>query len=392
MYEPVLSAQTADTISNRLNIGFIGGAYHSAVGRVHRIATEMDQRFRVTAGCFSRNEVRNSESAELYGIQRHHCHDSLDELLANELAHLDAIVILTPTNQHFEAIEQCLSLGVPVISEKALVANVHHAQLIKQQLSKKNGFLRVTYNYTGYPMLRELKAMIALGKLGKVNEIHIEMPQEGFAKKDVSGNPIVPQSWRLQDGDIPTLALDLGVHVHSIIHFLTGSKPLAVCASNHTYGNFSQITDSISCIAEYSHELSAHIWFSKTALGQRNGLRVRVYGDAGSAEWLQEQPETVCYSDINGRRYVLDRAHPEVTITQQSRYNRFKSGHPAGFIEAFANAYYDLAEDLNAYRQGALCENPYTFGIDEALEGLQMLTAMQESHLRRQWIDIHCDA
>lgn len=387
-YESILSQSLEQNMQNRLNVAFVGGAYHSAVGRVHRIATEMDQRFRLIAGCFSRDKARNQESGRLYGINGNHCHDDLDALLQHEQPYLDALVVLTPTNQHYETIMRCLDMGIPVISEKALVASVAHARDIEQKLAETKGFLRVTYNYTGYPMLREIKEMIARGKLGKVNEVHIEMPQEGFAKKDLSGNPIVPQSWRLQDGEIPTVSLDLGVHVHSIIRFLTGATPLSVCATSKTYGNFSQITDSVSCLAQYTDNLTAQLWFSKTALGQRNGLRVRVYGDAGSVEWIQEQPENVTFADVNGHRMQLDRAHPEVTVTQASRYNRFKSGHPAGFIEAFANSYFDLADDLEAFKQDQHAPHPYTFGIADAMEGMRMLMAMHQSTQGRRWVDL----
>jgi predicted dehydrogenase len=374
---------------DRLNVAFIGGAYHSAVGRVHRIATEMDQRFKLIAGCFSRQQHANLESADLYGLEAESCYHQLEDLLVAEKPSLDALVVLTPTTQHFDMITTALKCGIPVISEKALVTNLSEALAIESMLKQYNGFLRVTYNYTGYPMLRELKAMIGAGKLGKLSEVHIEMPQEGFAKLDLNGKPIVPQAWRLQDGDIPTVSLDLGVHVHSIVKFLSDADPIELVATSKTYGNFSQITDSVSCIAQYTQDMLCQIWFSKTALGHRNGLKVRVYGDLGAAEWYQDNPEYLHFSDCNGRQSTIDRAHPDVCITNQARYNRFKSGHPAGFIEAFANTYYDLAEELNQLKAGKpLTENPYTFGIEDAKQGLMMLQAMQQSAQDRRWVKL----
>lgn len=376
------------TKHKKLNVAFVGGAYHSAVGRVHRIATEMDQRFKLIAGCFSTQATTNNDSAELYGLDTEYCYVNTEALLTAEKSRLDALVVLTPTTNHFETISRAIADGIPVISEKALVSDLNEAKKLQNLIDDNAAFLRVTYNYTGYPMLRELKEMIRQGKVGKLSEIQIEMPQEGFAKLDEHNKPIVPQAWRLQDGDIPTLSLDLGVHVHSIIQFLSGADPIDLVATNKTYGNFDQVTDSISCIAEYSDEILCQIWFSKAALGHRNGLKVRVYGDLGSAEWYQDNPEYLHFADCHGRKTTLDRAWPEIKIANQARYNRFKAGHPAGFIEAFANSYYDLADELTEPKQG-LAKHPYTFGIDEALQGLTMLQAIQQSAQDKRWVNIN---
>ena len=371
-----------------LNIAFVGGAYHSPVGRVHRIATQMDNRFNLVAGCFSRTASQNEQTAGLYGLSESQVCESFSELI-NRKSEYDAIVILTPTTEHQQQIVESLNAGIPVISEKALVTSADAALSIRQQLSASQGFLTVTYNYTGYPMLRELKRLIGQGKLGKLEQIHIEMPQEGFSKVDAQGKPIVPQSWRLQDGLIPTVSLDLGVHVHSIIKFLSNEKPLEVVSTTNTFGNFNQIADTVSCIAHYTNQLLCNIWYCKTALGHRNGLKVRVYGTKGSLEWCQDNSEYLMFADNQGRKAVLDRAHLEMEISNQLRYNRFKSGHPAGFIEAFANSYYDIADALSAHLNQQPFISPYVFGIEDALEGLRMLEAMSISASNRQWVK--CD-
>ena len=164
--------------------------------------------------------------------------------------------------------------NVPIICEKALVTCSEEATDIRALLLERAGFLAVTYNYTGYPMIRELRQMIAQGRFGKIQQIHIEMPQEGFARMGNNGNPIVPQDWRLHDGPVPTISLDLGVHLHMMVRFLTGEKPMEVAATSNTYGNFAQITDNVSCIARYTNNLNCNIWYSKTALGYRNGLKL----------------------------------------------------------------------------------------------------------------------
>jgi predicted dehydrogenase len=384
-----LQATDTSPASGKLRLGFVGGAFDSAVGRVHRIALEMDQRFELVAGCFSRVDSKNKQSAKLYGVDAARTYLDLESLLKHESESLDAIVILTPTNQHTQQIKECLVAGMAVICEKALVTSVADAKEIRGLIDAGSGFLNVTYNYTGYPMLREFRAMVQAGKLGRLEQMHIEMPQEGFAKLALDGSPIVPQAWRLHDDGVPTVALDLGVHVHSIVKFLTSQFPQELVAVSNTFGNFNQIVDSVSCIAKYSENLVCNIWFCKTALGHRNGLKVRLYGSHGALEWYQDNPEYLNFTDQHGRKSMIDRADPGVTATNHSRYNRFKAGHPAGFIEAFANCYYDIADSLLDYKLGRQPrDNPYVFGVEEALEGLSMLEAIAASSKSKSWVQV----
>lgn len=374
--------------ARKLRAAFLGGAYSSAAGRLHRIAVEMDQRYELVAGCFSRDPVTNCESALQYGILPERAYGSLDELVAKERGNIDVIIILTPTDQHTSQVLRCLKAGIPVICEKALATSINEVCEIEAQL-QQGGFLTVTYNYTGYPMVRELKRMIEQGRFGKIHQIHVEMPQEGFARVNREGAPIVPQTWRLHDGKIPTISLDLGVHLHMLVRFLAGEKPTSVVATSDTFGNFEQIIDNVSCLARYTNNINCNFWFSKTALGQRNGMKVRVYGQAGSAEWLQEAPELLNLADNQGGRFVIDRASGDAELCNQPRYMRFKAGHPAGFIEAFANYYYDIAEVLHTYlATRSQSASPYVFGVEETLEGFRLFDAIAESSANQRWINL----
>jgi predicted dehydrogenase len=238
-------------------------------------------------------------------------------------------------------------------------------------------------------MLRELRQMIVEGKLGVLNLVQIEMPQEGFSRLNKHGQRPSPQAWRLIDGEIPTISLDLGVHLHHMIYFLTGEKPLEVVADQTSYGFFESVTDNVLCMARYTGNLRSQIWYSKMALGHRNGLRVRVYGDKGSAEWFQLQPEELVFNDIFGKRETLDRAS-SVEVADQLRYNRFKSGHPAGFIEAFANHYFDLAESLLEFKRIGRHTSPWVFSAELAQQGLEMMEAMSLSAKNRCWQPVSC--
>ena len=177
--------------------------------------------------------------------------------------------------------------------------------------------------------------------------------------------------------------------MHSIIWFLTGQEPIELVSSSSSFGNFGQIIDNVTCLAKYDGDIDCSIWYSKTALGNRNALKVRVYGEQGSAEWLQENPENLHMTDRHGKKYILDRSSGEIEIANQDRYTRFKPGHPAGFIEALANYYCDIADSLICHvnNEDAI-DNQLLTGIDETIGGLKMFEAIAESSTRRCWVKV----
>ncbi|MEO5346422.1 MAG: Gfo/Idh/MocA family oxidoreductase [Magnetococcus sp. YQC-9] len=378
-----------DSLPRKLEVAFLGGAYHSAAGRAHRSALELDQRYEIVAGCFSRHPEENAFSAAQYRVAPERTHANLETLLDAEIGRIDAVVILTPTDQHFEQLKTCMDRKIPIICEKAMVVSRQQALTIHEQVQTHSAFLVVTYNYTGYPMLRELKQLIGQNQLGRIRQILIEMPQEGFIRVNADGTPIVPQEWRLHDREIPTISLDLGVHLHSLVQFLTGARPIEVVSTANSHGNFPTIIDNISCIANYTREILCSIWYSKTAQGYRNGLRIRIFGELGSAEWVQENPEYMILSDNQGIRRIVDRSSCGILTGNDPRYARFKAGHPAGFIEAFANYYNDIADALLQYRSGAKNYlNDHVFGADTAFNGIRMLDAIARSAREHGWVSV----
>ncbi|MDA7818352.1 Gfo/Idh/MocA family oxidoreductase [Sulfurimonas sp.] len=372
-----------NTKDRKLKVAFLGGGINSAIGRTHKIAIEMDNRYELVAGCFSRVSNINNNSAKEYNVSLQRVYNNLDGLIENEKDNIDAIIILTPTPNHKGEVIKCLQSNIPVICEKALASSSEEVLEIKEALEKYKGFLAVTYNYTGYPMLRELKDMVDSGKLGTLEQVHIEMPQESFARLDKNGNPQKPQEWRLSDNSLPTISLDLGTHTHDLTSFLTGEQPIELVAIQNSLGSFSQVIDNTIAIANYTNNIVSNIWYSKAALGHRNGLRVRIYGTIGSAEWYQLEPETLHFNDNKGNKMVIDRGSLDVNVTSDLRYNRFKAGHPSGFIEAFANHYSDIADYLLEEEK-----NSFVFGVDDAFEGLQMLEAITESSINKKWVGL----
>jgi predicted dehydrogenase len=372
-------------LSSPLKIGFIGGSIYSAVGITHKISAQMDERWKLVAGCFSTHVDINKLTAEKWGIEREHTYSTYHELLLNEKNNLDAIVVLTPTPSHTDIVITALEYNYPVICEKALAASYSDILRIKKTLMDYKGYLAVTYNYTGYPMIRELKTIVENNKLGNIIQIHIEMPQEGFIRLGKNDLKPEPQIWRLKDYDIPTVCLDLGVHLHQIISFLTNQSPIEVIAKTNNFGFFTGIVDNVMGIAKYTNNLDCQFWFGKTALGHSNGLRLRIYGDKGSAEWYQLEPDILIIHDNKGSKHILQRSSANLNIADANRYNRFKAGHPCGFIEAFANYYYDLADSLIEFHKTGTFTSSFVFGINVAEEGFLMLDAISRSDKHKCW-------
>jgi len=359
-----------------LSLAFVGGGLNSAVGRAHYSASRMDGIWRLDAGCFSKDRDRNFNTAAEWGVSRERVYRGVDELIDAEQDKVDAVVVLTPTPEHTDPICKLLAANIPVISEKALVSNGDDLQKIKNAFIPNRSFLAVTYNYSGYPMMRELKRRIAQNELGRINQIQVEMPADSFMHLTVT-----PQPWRLVDGEIPTILLDLGVHLHHLCYFLTGLDPVAVNADFHNYSKFNGIVDDAHIWVKYKEGMNASFWVSKTALGYRNGLKVRIFGEKGAAEWYQMDPEYLIVNDLKGRKMILDRGNAATDIQQ---YDRFKPGHPIGFVEAFANLYKDIADVLTNR-----VESPYVYGLKHAEQGLRLLSSANISNSNKSWIDIN---
>lgn len=369
----------------RLRLGFVGGGSNSAVGRTHSVASQMDGRWEVVAGAFSRHPDINRQTGDTWGVDAGRVYDRWTDLVRDEAGTLDAVVVLTPTPQHDEQVSALLAAGFDVISEKALATSSHSALELHRQALEHRRFLGVTFNYSGYPMVRELRAKVRSGELGRIVAINIEMPQEGYLRLNAEGQPIQPQEWRQHDGAIPTLSLDLGTHVHHLVDFLLGAEPIELVATQAHHGAVSTVADYVSCIARYPDDVDVNMWYGKCALGHRNGLRIRVYGEQCAAEWTQTNPEELRMADAAADVRIVDRVSPGISVASNARYERFKAGHPAGFLEAFANLYCDLADSLIAFTERGARASEFVFGAVEAANGLRMLETIARSSKDRSW-------
>lgn len=356
-----------------LKLAFIGGGHNSAVGYTHYLASRMDGFFEVAAGCFSRDPSVNKQTGEAFGVAENRVHSSIDALLDYERGSIDAICILTPTPDHAQTILKCLQAGFNVICEKAMATSVAECDQIQSVLSNSNLFFGLTFNYAGYPMVREARQMVISGRLGRIQQIYCEMPTEHFARRGAD-----PQAWRKKDYTIPCVSLDLGVHVHHLVYYLTGGRrSLALQTRQASYGKVTGVVDTVAVLADYEDNLFASLMWGKAALGYRNGLRVRIFGEHGALEWYQMDPEVLHYSREDGSAQRIDRGQSDLLEASQQRYNRFKAGHPAGFVEAFANIYSDFALALAGDDRGSTAAKD--FSAEVAAEGIAMMEAISTS-------------
>ncbi|OCQ23940.1 oxidoreductase [Pseudoalteromonas luteoviolacea] len=376
-------------MSNRcLKLAFIGGGANSAVGYVHFSAAQLDNRFQVVAGAFSRDSEQNKLTAQQWGIDNNRVYADWQDMLNVERHNIDAVVVLTPTPHHLEALETLFKLNIPTICEKSLVCGSDEIQQLAEKYDAKKHFLAVTFNYSGYAMIRELKSLIQHNKLGTIQKIHLEMPQEGFKRPpEIAGKASPPQAWRLQDYSMPTICLDLGVHLHHLSSYLLEIEPEKTSALFATHSEYTDLVDDVQMLLKYPNNITGSMWMSKTAIGHRNGLKVRVYGTEGSALWYQLNPDELELNFNDGRREILDRAG-QCQYANQFRYNRMKPGHPTGFVEAFANLYTDIHLALESYLASKDNANEYVFGFEQARDGLALFEAATRSNQSGTWESI----
>ncbi len=374
------------------NIAFIGGGINSAVGYAHFVSTRLDGFFNLVAGCFSKNEQINFATGEKYSIERSRIYKSWIDLLNCEKGNVDAIVVLTPIPNHLEIVSKAISLGFPVICEKSLTTSLQKTKLLKDIIRENNGHLFLTYNYSGYPMVRELKSQISLGKLGELHQIMIEMPQENFIKSPFKKEELKVQKWREIDYEISTISLDLGTHLHHLINFITnGSKPLSVVANLCHNGKISKVIDNANALIKYENNILVNGWYSKVALGHRNGLKIRVFGSKGSAEWYQMNPEILNLTDKYGNLMQLDRSTSSTIEATKERYQRFKPGHPGGFIEAYANIYMDIYNALSSLHKNEQKIDKPNFpliGIDQEIISMKLMESIEISSINSNWVPL----
>lgn len=364
-------------------LGILGGGLNSIAGYPHFVASQMDRRFKVEAGVFSEDLAMNSATAKYWGVER--CYETIGAFFAAEAGKLDAVAVLLPTPDHFQAVEKLINLNIPVICEKPLFSTFAEFDKLRLVDGLADKFLVVTYNYIAYPILSELRRLIVEGHFGKIINMHFEMPQESFLNPPRSVD--YPPAWRKKDGLIPSVLLDLLSHLFSISQYVSGKEISRLFSRFNKFSQY-QVVDDVKVIVDYTDDTAGFFWVSKTALGNRNGLKFSVYGEKASAAWVQENPEklSLCYK--NGSTQVIDRGNSP-SISGVKIYNRMTPGHPSGYIEAFANLYCEIAGALDEFRAGKDYKaNPLVWSFEREEQNFRFLSAVVDSATHSQFTKV----
>ena len=365
-----------------LRIGIVGGGANSAIGPAHLAAIRMDGKYTIGPCAFSHLEDENRLSHDIYGLPWSGHPSSLGAWLDQHRSEIDIVALLTPSTDHAAHILEIASRQMSFITEKPVACSIDEIEKIQRVLSQVKGIeARFIHNYSGYPMFREMVLRLEQGQIGNVHHVRIEMPSDGFARESVTGKP---QIWRQSDPEIPMIMLDLGTHMHHLVCVAVGKSQSRVSARMNKFVNSLGVVDNVEIWEQRADSISVSYWLSKAHLGVKNGLQIEVYGHEGALIWQQMDPDHLTEIDMNSNRTTVNRG---VIQAAASRRDRFKAGHPTGFIEAFANFYSDLAEDIWAVR-GGLVPSRWIRPIDDAFEGLRFLEAAARSHKTSSWIDV----
>jgi predicted dehydrogenase len=375
----------ASIAKRRLRLGMIGGGAGAYIGGIHRFAARLDNQYELVAGAFDVDAVRGHAFAAENFIAADRSYDSYKLMVEAERARedrVDVVAICTPNNTHFPIAKAFLEAGIDVICEKPMTTTLEDA-IALHDLAKSTGrFLGVTYTYCGYPMIHEARAMVARGDLGAVRVIQVEYPLEWMATGiELQGNQ--QAAWRTdpkKNGRGGSIG-DIGTHAYHLAGFVSGLKAEAVSADLATFVEGRALDDNAHVMIRYEGGARGLLWSSQVAIGQSNGLRLRVYGEKGSLVWHQESPNELLFTALFGAPKTIKRGRDDLSAETRSR-TRTPPGHPEGYIEAFSNLYLGFAEAIRARAEG---REPGPQGRDiptsyDGLKGVAFVDAVVDSH------------
>ena len=341
--------------SEKIRLGIVGGGIGAFVGSIHRIAARLDDRYELLAGALSSEPKRAADSAAELGIDPRRAYASFEEMAKKEgkLKHgIEAVAIVTPNHLHCAVAKAFLEAGIHVICDKPMSSSLEDAEQIEKIVEGSGLIFAITYNYSGYPMVRHAREMVAAGKLGNIRVIQVEYAQDWLAT-NIEAEGQKQAAWRTD----PTRAgtggsiADIGTHAFHLAEFISGLEAKSLLADLDTFVAGRSLDDNANILLHYSNGAKGMLWSSQVASGQENALRIRLFGDKGGLEWAQEDPNYLQYRPLRETRQILTRGGPAVGETA-ARATRIPAGHPEGFLEGFANLYRDIADMIEASRTG----------------------------------------
>jgi predicted dehydrogenase len=359
----------------RLKLGMVGGGQGAFIGGVHRIAARLDGRWDLVAGAFSSNPERAAQSAVDLGIAAERSYGSFAAMAKAEAARpdgIDAVAIVTPNHLHASVATAFLRAGIPVICDKPLATTVEDAEALVNLVAETGLPFIVTQTYTGYPMVREARALVAAGRIGRVRHVQVEYLQDWLAKPvESSGNK--QAAWRTDPAQsgLGGCIADIGTHAFNLATFVTDLAPVGVLADLTAFGPGRALDDNAAILLRFGEGAKGMIWASQVAPGTKNGLRIRVAGDAGGLLWDQDRPDDLEFTPLGKPTRTLQRGGDGVATPA-----RLPAGHPEGYIEAFATLYAEAAGQVLEFRSGTKSSRDTMLPtVSDGLAGMRFIAA-----------------
>jgi predicted dehydrogenase len=363
----------------KIRLGMVGGGQGAFIGDVHRIASRIDNRFDLVAGALSSDPTRAAESAAEIGISINRSYASFADMALAESTREDgiqAVSIVTPNHLHFPVAKAFLEAGIHVICDKPLTSTLEQAKALVEIAQNSEAMLAVTYNYSGYPMIRQAKEMVSNGLLGKIRLIQVEYAQDWLATSlETSGQK--QAAWRTdpaQAGAGGSIG-DIGTHAFHLAEFVSGLEAQSLLADLDSFVSGRSLDDNAHILLRYSGGAKGMLWASQIAIGKENGLYLRLYGEKAGIEWKQENPNYLIFTPFNEPSQTLSRGG--AGSSDSIGGIRIPAGHPEGFLEGFANLYQDIADLIQA--KGNLKDSLVPTAQD-GLRGLQFVDAAVKSN------------
>jgi len=374
----------------RLRMGLVGGGEGAFIGAVHRIAAELDGRIELVCGAFSSDPSRSKRfGQELYDLPPNRSYGTFNEMVTEELRlpaeeRMHFVVIATPNHLHFPVAESALQAGFHVVSDKPVTFDLGEARTLRALAAEKDLLFGLTHNYTGYPMVKEARELIKTGALGSIRRVIVEYIQGWLAERlETQGNK--QAIWRTDprfSGSAGCMG-DIGTHGENLLEYVTGLEIDSLCADLTTFVPGRLLEDDGNVLLRFSNGARGVLLASQIAVGEENGLKLRVYGERASLEWVQTDPNSLVVRWPDRPFEVRRTGGPGVSEAATAA-TRLPAGHPEGFLEAFAVLYRNFAAALEARLAGRdpTSEELDFPTIDDGVRGMAFIDAVVDSSKR----------
>ena len=374
----------------RIRLGMVGGGTDAFIGGVHRIASRLDDRYELVAGALSSTPERCRESGLAIGLAEDRIYDDYKSMAMREARlknGIEAVSIVTPNHVHYLAAREFLKRGIHVICDKPLTSTLADAKKLHKAAEDSDALFILTHNYTGYPMVRQARDMIASGELGKLRVVQVEYAQDWLTEKQT----FKQAEWRTdpERSGAGGCTGDIGTHAFNLACFISGLTVESLAADIQAFVDDRQVDDNAHVMMRFEGGARGMLWASQVAPGNENALRIRIYGDKGGLEWAQEDPNYLWYTPYDQPKRLITRNGAGAGEVA-GRLSRVPPGHPEGYLEGFANIYSEAAEAIIAKKQGhKLAEEVMFPTVTDGLRGVQFIDACVRSSARNAaWVKL----